>query len=101
MTVQQAEAVTAGVEKRDENALDEIRLITQMIREHQKNIERLGVKRKSTILKLRKHRITYREIAEAMGTTEQNVYKIIREDIPRDPETGLARRGRPRKDASL
>lgn len=101
MTVNTAEAVTPDVDKRDENALDEIKLITQMIREHQRNIERLGAKRKNTILKLRKHRITYREIAEAMGTTEQNVYKIIREDIPRDPETGMARRGRPRKDANL
>lgn len=88
------------VEKRDENSLDEVKLITQMIREHQRAIEKLGVKRRGRILNLRKHRITYREIAEAMGTTEQNVYKIIREDIPRDPETGQAKRGRPRKEVT-
>lgn len=88
------------VDKKDENNLDEVRLITQMIREHQRAIERLGEKRRRKILTLRTHRITYREIAEAMGTTEQNVYKIIREDIPRDPETGLAKRGRPRKEVT-
>ena len=88
------------VEQRDENSLDEVKLITQMIREHQKSIEKLGLKRRAKILNLRKHRITYREIAEAMGTTEQNVYKIIREDIPRDPETGMAKRGRPRKEVT-
>jgi len=54
------------------------------------------------ILRLRKQRITYREIAEAMGVSEQLIYKIIRNDITREPEFDaqgnlIRRRGRPAK----
>jgi len=54
------------------------------------------------ILRLRKQRITYREIAEAMGVSEQLIYKIIRNEIPRTPEYDadgniIRRRGRPAK----
>lgn len=59
--------------------LEEVQAITRMMREHQDSITRLGRRRRGLILKLREHRITYREIAEAMGSTDQNVYKIIRD----------------------
>jgi transcriptional regulator with XRE-family HTH domain len=54
------------------------------------------------ILRLRKQRINYREIAEAMGVSEQLIYKIIRNDISRTPEYDaegklIRRRGRPAK----
>lgn len=64
----------------DERALDEVRLMTEMIREHQKHIADLSKKRQAKVLKLREHKVTYREIAEAMETSEQTVYNIIRGD---------------------
>jgi predicted transcriptional regulator len=56
------------------------------------------------ILRLRKQRITYREIAESMGVSEQLIYKIIKDDINREPEFDdagklIRRRGRPAKPA--
>lgn len=69
------------VQKRDEDALGKVKVLTGMIRQHQKDIERLSRERRTAIVRLRDHRITYREIAEAMGTTEQNVYKILRDHI--------------------
>ena len=82
--------------------LDEIRLMTHLIRDHQRQIEDLGKRRKRTIMRLRSHLTTYREIAEAMETSEQNVYKIIRDEIPTNPRRDiqgnpLPKRGRPRQ----
>ena len=86
----------------DGRGLDEVKLLTDAIRTHQVQIQDLGKRRKQLILRLRKQRITYREIAEAMGVSEQLIYKIIRHDIPREPEYDanwkiVRRRGRPAK----
>jgi len=86
----------------DGQGLDEVKLLTQSIRTHQTQIHDLGKRRKQLILRLRKQRITYREIAEAMGVSEQLIYKIIRNDIPREPEYDsegklIKKRGRPPK----
>ena len=86
----------------DGKGLDEVKLLTESIRTHQSQIQDLGKRRKQLILRLRKQRITYREIAEAMGVSEQLIYKIIRNDIPREPEYDangnvVRRRGRPPK----
>ena len=91
-------------EQLDGRGLQEVRIITDAMREHQTQIQDLGKRRKQLILRLRKQRITYREIAEAMGVSEQLIYKIIRHDIDRDPvydESGnlIRRRGRPAKPA--
>jgi DNA invertase Pin-like site-specific DNA recombinase len=91
-------------EQLDGRGLQEVRIITDAMREHQVQIQDLGKRRKQLILRLRKQRITYREIAEAMGVSEQLIYKIIRNDIDREPqydETGklVRRRGRPAKPA--
>ena len=91
-------------EQLDGRGLQEVRIITDAMREHQVQIHDLGKRRKQLILRLRKQRITYREIAEAMGVSEQLIYKIIRNDIDREPvydETGklVRRRGRPAKPA--
>ena len=88
----------------DGRGLDEVKLLTDAIRTHQVQIQDLGKRRKQLILRLRKQRITYREIAEAMGVSEQLIYKIIRHDIDREPtydESGklIRRRGRPAKPA--
>lgn len=61
--------------------LSEIKTLTDMMRNHQKAIEEISKTRKNIILTLRRKRITYREIAAAMGVTEQSVYKILRDTI--------------------
>ena len=86
----------------DGRGLNDVKVLTDAIREHQNQIQDLGKRRKQTILRLRKQRITYREIAEAMGVSEQLIYKIIRNDISRIPEYDaqgklIRRRGRPAK----
>jgi DNA invertase Pin-like site-specific DNA recombinase len=91
-------------EQLDGRGLDEVRMLTNAMREHQNQISDLGKRRKQLILRLRKQRITYREIADAMGVSEQLIYKIIRNDIDRAPvydEAGklVRRRGRPAKPA--
>lgn len=65
--------------------LDEVKALTDRIRDHQRAIEEISAVRKKVILTLRRKRITYREIAEAMGVTEQSVYKILRDTITRKP----------------
>jgi DNA invertase Pin-like site-specific DNA recombinase len=86
----------------DAQGLSEVKILTNAIRTHQSQMQDLGKRRKQLILRLRKQRITYREIAEAMGVSEQLIYKIIKDDIPREPEYDaegnlIRRRGRPPK----
>jgi DNA invertase Pin-like site-specific DNA recombinase len=86
----------------DGKGLDEVKILTDAIRTHQSQIQDLGKRRKQLILRLRKQRITYREIADAMGVSEQLIYKIIKDDIDRTPkydENGkvIRYRGRPAK----
>jgi DNA invertase Pin-like site-specific DNA recombinase len=93
---------TQTAEQLDGRGLDEVRLLTNAMREHQNQISDLGKRRKQFILRLRKQRITYREIADAMGVSEQLIYKIIRHDIDRAPTYDadgkvIRRRGRPPK----
>ena len=91
-------------EQLDGRGLEEVRMLTDAMREHQAQIIDLGKRRKQLILRLRKQRITYKEISKAMGVSEQLIYKIIRHDIDREPtydESGelIRRRGRPAKPA--
>jgi DNA invertase Pin-like site-specific DNA recombinase len=93
---------TQTAEELDGRGLQEVRMITDAMREHQNQISDLGKRRKQLILRLRKQRITYKEIAKAMGVSEQLIYKIIRNDIDRTPEYDsdgkvIRRRGRPAK----
>lgn len=86
----------------DAQGLEQVKVLTDAIRTHQSQIQDLGKRRKQLILRLRKQRITYREIAEAMGVSEQLIYKIIKNDIPREPEFDdqgnlIRKRGRPAK----
>lgn len=88
----------------DAGGLEEVNLLTTAIREHQNKIQDLGKRRKQLILRLRKQRITYREIAEAMKVSEQLIYKIIKDDIDRETYYDadgniIRRRGRPAKQA--
>lgn len=61
--------------------LDETSTMARIIRTYQDEIIRLGKVRRENVLRLRQQRVTYRQIAEAIGSSEQNVYKIIRGDL--------------------
>jgi DNA-directed RNA polymerase specialized sigma24 family protein len=52
-------------------------IMTDEIRELQKKIRDRGVERRRVIIELRERNVTYKSIAEKMGVTEQNVYKIL------------------------
>ena len=73
--------VTTAIETASKNDLESVKELTMQIRQRQRDIEELSHSRRSIIQRLRDSKVTYREIAEAMGTTEQNVYKILREYI--------------------
>ena len=95
-------STTLDATQLDARGLEEVSLLTTAIREHQNQIQDLGKRRKQLILRLRKQRITYREIAEAMKVSEQLIYKIIRDDIDREIQYDadgkiIRRRGRPAK----
>jgi hypothetical protein len=72
----------------DQELLAEIRDLTHEIRRHQEMIAECSDERRQRILSLRRDRITYREMAAAMGVTEQSVYKILRDHIPPSPRRG-------------
>jgi DNA-directed RNA polymerase specialized sigma24 family protein len=57
--------------------LSEISQMTLEIRGLQEKIKDRGVERRKIIIDLRTKGVTYRGIAETMGVTEQNVYKIL------------------------
>jgi len=72
---------TAPLADVDRYLLSEVKRLTDEIRVSQNDIVDVSEMRRTKILDLRQHRITYREIAEAMGVTEQNVYKILKPSI--------------------
>lgn len=82
-----------------QQSLEELRIIAGMMREHNDQVKDLMGRRKEIILKLRKSHVTYQQMSEYLGTTYQNIYKIVRDEIPRD-EHGMAKKGRPRKEQS-
>jgi DNA-directed RNA polymerase specialized sigma subunit len=88
----------------DGQGLAELKLMNDAIRQHQNQIVDLLKRRKQLILRLRKQRITYKELAKCMGVSAQLIYKIIRDDIDRTPQYDaegkiIRYRGRPPKPA--
>lgn len=86
----------------DGQGLDELKLMNDAIRQHQTQISDLLKRRKQLILRLRKQRITYKELAKCMGVSAQLIYKIIKDDIDRTPQYDvegkiIRYRGRPPK----
>jgi len=65
--------------------LEKCRLLTQMMREHQQSVVRLGKLRRKTIRDLRKRRVPYRQIADACGVTDQALFADLRKH-PEDDE---------------
>lgn len=74
------EALPEEMHRNDERGLEELRALTDDIREAQRLIARKAKRRREVVLRLRDHRVTYRELAEAMGVSEVTVYKVIRGD---------------------
>jgi DNA-binding CsgD family transcriptional regulator len=84
----------------DGQGLNELKLLNDSIRQHQIQVVDLIKRRKQIILRLRKQRITYKEIANTIGVSETLIYKIIVNDIDRTPQfdengTLIRYRGRP------
>ena len=63
----------------DKATLTTVGEMTEKIRDHQDAITTIAEQRRVLVRQLRDRRITYREIAEAMGLTQQSVYKTVRE----------------------
>jgi len=61
--------------------LDHVTKLTKEIRAHQIGIVQVSKRRRNAVLWLREKGVPYKEIASAMSTTEQTVYKIIRGDL--------------------
>lgn len=77
--------------------LEELRIVSQMMKESKQSLTDLSERRLQLILTLRKQRVTYKKMTEYTGTSYQNIYKIVRDYIPRD-HNGNAKKGRPRKE---
>lgn len=65
---------TVGVD----DDLKKVKLLTQMMREHQNSVIRLGQQRRSIVRRLRERRIPYRQIAEWCGVTDQALFADLR-----------------------
>jgi len=61
--------------------LQHVTKLTKEIRAHQVGIVQVSKRRRNAVLWLRERGVPYKEIASAMNTTEQTVYKIIRGDL--------------------
>lgn len=73
-----SESTIDSMNARDERDLEQVRLLTQMMREHERQVVRLAKKRRRLMRGLRERRVQFRLLAEATGTTEQAVYKDLR-----------------------
>lgn len=62
----------------EQEMLDKIRLLTQMMREHQSAVVRLGKQRRRLVRKLRERRVPYKVIADVMDVTDQAVFADLR-----------------------
>lgn len=85
-----------------EAGLDEIKMMSAMVREHYAQARDLLRRRKQLVLRLRKQDVTYKTLAKAMGVSEQTIYKIVKNDIVRETQVDefgnpVRKRGRPPK----
>lgn len=68
-----------------ESDLDKVKKLTQMMREHQNSVVKLGKQRRKVVRRLRKRRVPYRQIADACGVTDQALFADLRKH-PEDDE---------------
>lgn len=66
-----------------ESDLDRAKMLTEMMREHQQAVSRIGVQRRTVIRRLRQASIPYKRIAEACSVTDQALFA----DLRKHPET--------------
>lgn len=90
----------SSVDTKNDAGLKEAQVLTATMRHHQQALRDLGARRKGLILRLRAERWTYKEIAKALGVSEQLIYKIIQDDLNRIPifdseGNPIRHRGRP------
>lgn len=64
--------------------LEKCRLLTQMMREHQQSVVRLGKQRRKVVRRLRESRVPYRQIADACGVTDQALFADLRKHPEND-----------------
>lgn len=69
----------------DDSDLDKVKKLTQMMREHQHSVVKLGKQRRKVVRRLRKRRVPYRQIADACGVTDQALFADLRKH-PEDDE---------------
>lgn len=65
--------------QREATALQDVALMTMAIREYQEGIVSVATKRKKRVAYLCAQGFTYAVIAEAVGLSENGIYKIMRE----------------------
>jgi len=58
--------------------LERVRHLTKEMRSHEASVVSIGKRRRELLKQLREKNVPYRRIAEAMGTSEQAVYKDLR-----------------------
>lgn len=58
--------------------LDDAATLTQMMRQHQDAVRRVGERRREVIRTLRDHEVPYRVIAAACGVTDQALFADLR-----------------------
>lgn len=61
-----------------EDELKKVKLLTQMMREHQNSVVRLGQQRRAIVRRLRNKRVPYRQIADWCGVTDQALFADLR-----------------------
>lgn len=64
--------------------LEKCRLLTQMMREHQASVMRLGKQRRQIVKRLRGNRVPYKVIADACGVTDQALFADLRKHADDD-----------------
>lgn len=79
--------------------LQEIRHMTQLIRNHETAIKEIAEQRQRAVIQLRKMRVRYRDLADAMNVTEQTIYKILQETIKERKERQAAEEARKNREA--
>ena len=61
----------------DEFDLEELKNMTILMRNHEQAIKDISRERAQIAARLRRRTVSYRTIAQAMGVSQQNVYKML------------------------
>lgn len=61
----------------DDFDLEELKNMTNLMRNHEQAIKDISRERSQIAARLRRRHVSYRRIAQAMGVSQQNVYKLL------------------------